>query len=512
MSNSLFRDWIPSQFKLTILLIIAISLSFCNGIPNSIYPYIISDQATNSADLSMAMYAYCAGMVCSISLIFRLTIYMPKKRLLVFCLLLLIAINLTLQYNQVPLVNVMLMFVFGCVKIILIMALISELMPYLMPTGERYQMYAIYYPMNLIFPILGGLITAYLAKEFYWELGYTFQNLMLLLSVLLVISCFKTQSIRKVPLFQYDWLGTILLAASLLCFSFVASYGLQNNWLNSKSIILTIVLTIIFFIMFFNRNFKKKRKIISFSAIKNKATYLTLITIFILGIFYANSSLLTNLMNIILPANPTKQAEINAYVLFGYLLGSIIVYLYFRKTKKCKAIFLVSAIFYLISNILIYNLINIQTPLEYLILPIIFRGIAIMISFIATAVYLAGNVDGRTFLHSIVLFLLVRTFLVTVFWSSIISNWFNKLQLIHQTRLAEVIDSGQILDRNIISNFQKQANLLGLHDLYLYLIYINVLVIIIIAIIPYHSSTVRHIFNWGTKKNAKELIQATPMS
>src|SRR5690606_20350221 len=115
------------------------------------------------------------------------------------------------------------------------------------------------------------------------------------------------------------------------------------------------------------------------------------------------------------------------------------------------------AIFYLISNILVYKLINIQTPLEYLILPIIFRGIAIMISFIATAVYLAGNVNGKAFLHSIVLFLLIRTFFVTVFWSSIISNWFNKLQLIHQTRLAEVIDSGEILDRNFISNFQKQA-------------------------------------------------------
>jgi len=512
MNNSLFRNWVPQQLKFTILLLIAVALSFCSGIPSTIYSYIISDQAANSADLSMAMYAYCTGMVCSISLIFRLTMFMPKKRLITFCLLLLMAINFALSINQAPLVNVMLMFVFGCVKIILTMAMISELMPYLMPTGERYQMYAIYYPMNLIFPIIGGLVAAYLAKQYYWELGYHFQNLMLFISLLLVIICFKTQHIKKIPLFQYDWLGTILLASSLLCFSFVASYGLQNNWLNSKSIIIAIVLTLIFFVLFFNRNFKKKRKIISFSAIRNKGTFLTLLTVFILGIFYSNTSLLSNLMNILLPSNPTKQAEINSYVIIGYFVGSIVVYLYFKSTKKCKAIFLISALLYLISNIIIFNLINVNSPLEYLILPIILRGMAVIISFIATAVYLAANVNGKDFLHSIVLFLLVRTFFVTVFWSSVLSNWFNKLQLVHQTRLNELMSDQQIVDRSLLSNFQKQANLLGLHDLYFYLCLINVLVVLIIAFLPYHSSTERHIFNWGTKKNAKELIQATPMS
>jgi len=372
-------------------------------------------------------------------------------------------------------------------------------------------MYAIYYPMNLIFPIIGGLIAAYLARQ-HWEFGYYFQTMMLFISLLVVIICFKTQHIKKVPLFQYDWLGTILLASSLLCFSFVASYGLQNNWLLSKSIIMGIVLSIVLFILFFNRNYKKKRKIISFSVISNKATFLTLFTVFILGIFYSNTSLLSNLMNVLLPSNPTKQAEINAYVIIGYFLGSILVYLYFKQTKKCKAIFLISASFYLASNSLLYNLININTPLSYLILPIILRGMAVIISFISTAVYLAGNVNGKDFLQSIVMFLLVRTFFVTVFWSSVISNWFNKLQFTHQTRLAEIMETGEKVDRTVLLNFQKQANLLGLHDLYLYLCLINILVIIMIAIIPYHSSTVRHIFNWGTKKNDKELIQATPMS
>ena len=198
MSNSLFRDWIPQKFKLSILLLIAVSLSFCSGIPSSIYTYIISDQAANSADLSMAMYAYCAGMVCSISLIFRLTIFMPKKRLIIFCLIILMFINLGLALNYAPLINVMLMFLFGCVKIILTMALISELMPFLMPTGERYQMYAIYYPMNLIFPIIGGLIAAYLARQ-HWELGYYFQTMMLFIS-LLVVS--KHSILKRSPYFN----------------------------------------------------------------------------------------------------------------------------------------------------------------------------------------------------------------------------------------------------------------------------------------------------------------------
>ena len=511
MGNSVFRNWVPQSWKLSILLLIAISLSCCSGIPSTIYTYLIGGQSANSADLSMAMYAYCTGMVCSISLIFRLTLFLPKKRLIVLSILLLAIINTILAINHSPLINVMLMFVFGCVKIIVTMALITELMPFLMPTGERYQMYAIYYPMNLVFPIVGGLIAAYLAQHYFWELGFHFQNILLGICLLLVIICFKTQHIKPVPLFQYDWLGTVLLAASLLSFSFVASYGLQNNWLYSRSILIGIVLTFVFFVLFFNRNYRKKRKIIKFSSIGNKATFLTLFTVFILGLFYSNTSLLSNLMNLLLPGNPSKQAEINSYIIVGYILGSLVVYLYFKRTKKCKAIFLISALFYLLSNVLILQLLDSRTSLEMLILPIIIRGMAVMISFIATAVYLAGNVPAKEFLHSIVLFILVRTFLVTVFWSSLISNWFNRLQILHQTRLAELMPGNPSIDRTALLSFQKQASLLGLHDLYFYLCLANVLVILIIAVLPYHSSTVRHIFNWGTKKNTKELIQVTPM-
>src|SRR5690606_21557889 len=97
--------------------------------------------------------------------------------------------------------------------------------------------------------------------------------------------------------------------------------------------------------------------------------------------------------NVLLPSNPTKQAEINAYVIIGYFLGSILVYLYFKQTKKCKAIFLISASFYLASNILLYNLININTPLSYLILPIILRRMADIICYSATRVYMTRNAN-----------------------------------------------------------------------------------------------------------------------
>lgn len=510
--DNIFRLWVPKKLKFPILLALAIALCFSSGIPSTIYPYIIGDQAAISADLSMAMYAYCAGMVCSIPLIFRLTLFMPKKQIIIISIILLMVINGLLSINPSPLLNVMLMFSFGCIKIIVTMAMISELMPYLMPTGERYQMYAIYYPMNMIFPVIGGLISAHLAASYFWEMGYHFQNLMLAGCLLLALLSFRTQVFKRIPLFQYDWFGTIILAASLLSFSFVASYGLQENWLSSKSILIGICCFVAFSLLFFNLNVKKKRKIISFKVIGQKSTFLTLLTVFLLGLFYSNTSLISNLMNVILPGNPTKQAEVNSYVILGYALGSAIVYIYFKITKKVKMIILLAAALYLLSNILCFRLINSNTPITYLILPIILRGMAIIISFIATAVYLAANVTGKAFLHSIVLFILVRTFLVTVFWSSFLSNWYYSLQVFYQTRMAERMGIPQSVDGSFIAAVQKQVNVLALQDIYLYLCLINVVILMIIAFLPYHSSTVRHIFNWQTKKNAKELIQATPVN
>ena len=511
MKGSIFQSWISERYKFPILLLIAITLSCNSGIPSTIYPFVMGALSANSPDLSMAMYAYCAGMVCSIPLIFRLGGVIPKKTLIIFLILVLIAINFLLAINDNVLVNVMLMFVFGCVKIIVTMALITELMPYLMPKGERYQMYAVYYPMNMILPVIGGLISVMLAQRYYWEIGFHFQNLMLFICLLLVLCTFKTQAIVKIPLFQYDWFGTILLASSLLSFSFVCSYAVQNNWFYSPSIIIATVLTIVFFMLFFNRNYRKKRKVISFSTMADKGTFLTLLTIFLLGMFYANSSLLNYLLNNLVPNNPGKVAEINAYVIIGYLIGSLIVWLYFKCTKKCKAIMLFATLCYLASNILMYRYINTNTAVELLITPIILRGIAIIVSFIATAVYLAANVNPKQFLHSIVLFLLVRTFIVTVFWSSFINYWYQHQVAVHQTRLAEIIENSIVLSRTSLASFQTQTALLALQDVYWYLILANIAVLLIIAILPYHSSTIRHIYNWATKKNAKELIQASPM-
>jgi len=365
--------------------------------------------------------------------------------------------------------------------------------------------------MNMILPVIGGLISVMLAQRYYWEIGFHFQNLMLFICLLLVLCTFKTQAIVKIPLFQYDWFGTILLASCLLSFSFVCSYAVQNNWFYSPSIIIATVLTIVFFMLFFNRNYRKKRKVISFSTIADKGTFLTLLTIFLLGMFYANSSLLNYLLNNLVPNNPGKVAEINAYVIIGYLIGSLIVWLYFKRTKKCKAIMLFATLCYLASNILMYRYINTNTPVELLITPIILRGIAIIVSFIATAVYLAANVNPKQFLHSIVLFLLVRTFIVTVFWSSFINYWYQHQVAVHQTRLAEIIENSIVLSRTSLASFQTQTALLALQDVYWYLILANIAVLLIIAILPYHSSTIRHIYNWATKKNAKELIQASPM-
>jgi len=512
MKDSLFQSWVSERFRFPILLLVAITLSCNSGIPSTIYSFVIGDLSANSPDLAMAMYAYCAGMVCSIPLIFRLSGVIPKKTLIIVSILILMGINYALSLSDRPLVNVMLMFVFGCVKIIVTMALITELMPYLMPRGERYQMYAIYYPMNLVFPVIGGLIAVLLANHYYWELGFHFQNLMLFICLLFVLISFKTQSIKKIPLFQYDWLGTILLAASLLCFSFVCSYGVQNNWFYSESIIRATVLFIILFTFFVNRNFKKKRKVISFSALTDKGTFLTLLTVFILGMFYANSTLLNYLLNILAPNNPEKVAEINAYIIIGYLLGSLIVWLYFKQTKKCKAIFLFATACYLISNILLLGYINPTSNVELLILPVILRGIAVMVSFIATAVYLAANVSPKQFLHSIVLFLSVRTFLVTTFWSTFIGYVYNHQVIVHQTRLSEITETNITLTRSSLASFQTQTSLLALQDVYSYLVYANIAVLLIIVLLPYHSSTIRHIYNWGTKKNAKEIIQASPMS
>lgn len=513
--DRVFRAWVPQQMDLWLLLAISIMLSFNNGIPTSISTYILGDQAGMAADMSMASYAYYTGMSCAIPLVFRMTSFTSTKKLLISVGLVLLFLNFVLANSTDALSVVMASFGVGFVKIFGSVRLLGELMPLIMPTGERYEMYCVYYPIAILVPSLSSLVAAYIADRYQWELNFHFQNLLLFISLLMIILLMHEDDRQKrVPLYQYDWLGTILLSAALLLIAYFTTYGLTEDWFRSPHILMGAVFSVVSSLLFLHRNARVKRKLFTFKMLRLRAVPITLGTLFLLGIFYSSSSLITSFLGLIMPGNPVENAEVNSYVIWGYIAGSIVTYFYFKKTKNCRYIFAFSCLCYLICNVWLFCLINPQTDPSSLFLPLFFRGMGLIISYIAAGVYLGGNVPVKAFLPSVVFLIFIRSYLVPVVWSNTIANWYYHRQLTNMNYLANGMDSVDPLvvlrGADMARTVQTQASLLALRDILGALNIIGLILLIIIFFFPYHSSTIRRVFNWRNKVRSKELVQAMP--
>ncbi len=510
MKDRIFRDWLNSKWELFFLFLLNVIFSFNNGIPSSINTYVMNGYSGISADLNMATYCYYAGMVCAIPLVFRLLKLFPKKTILIVSTLVMFFSNIILAKASNGINICMATFCIGSAKIIVTMAIIGEMIPFLMPKGERYQLYAVYYPMTMIIPAIASYTATIFTTAFYWETVFLFQNILLAISLLICIIFMKSTEFRKVSLYQYDWFGSILLCISLLNLAYFSTYGLTQNWFHSKSILLTGIATILFFVFFINRSVLIRKSLMNFDAFSTRVLPISVGTIFLFGIFYSATSLSTALLGITLGTNPLEIAKVNTYIIPGYLMGALISYAYFKFTKKCKFIFAFSAICYSLSSFFFAQISGLQTHTSSFYLPMILRGIGVITSYIGIGVYMAGNIPNKYYLSGLVFLILTRSFLVPVVWSNVIANWYYQRQMIKTNDLAGIMDKTNNLileSSNIGKSVQVQASLLAIRDSYNELFMVGLILVFLILIFPYHSSPIRRIFNWKRKNATKEALQ-----
>ncbi|MCW8309771.1 MFS transporter [Sphingobacterium sp. InxBP1] len=514
MRDRIFRDWVSPRWELFLLFILNIIFSFNNGIPSSINTYVMNGYAGISADLSMATYCYYAGMVCAIPLVFRLFKLSPKKAVLIVCIVILLFSNMILEHASNGINICMATFFVGSAKMIVTMAIIGEMIPFLMPRGERYQLYAVYYPMTMIIPALASYIAARLAGVFYWEAVFLFQNILLGIGLLICILFMQSSQFKRIPLYQYDWFGNILLCISLLNLSYFTTYGLTQNWLHSPRILITGLASIAFLVLFVNRSLLIRKSLMNFSSFASRILPISVVTIFLFGIFYSSTSLYTSLLNITLGVNPEETAAVNTYVIPGYILGTGIAYLYFRITKKCKFILAFSALCYTLSCFFFAHIVSSEAAQSLFWLPMILRGMGVITSYIGIGVYMAGNIPSRYYLSGLVFLILTRSFLVPVIWANVLANGYYRLQLIHANHLATLMDKTSVFiagHASLGKTVQIQSSLLAIRDSYNWLFIAGLLLTFIILIFPFHSSSIRKVFDWRNRNTAKD-AQQIPVS
>jgi DHA2 family multidrug resistance protein len=516
MNNRVFYDWVSPKLDLWLLLFLSIILSFNVGIQSTISVYVMGSQSAIPADLAMAGFAYFSGMACALPFTLRVQRFSSRKTL--FCLIFpaVIFLNFILSVANQPLVMVMTCFAIGFIKMIATLMVVLALFPILMPKGERYQLYCMYYPLSLVFGPLSGLIAAYLSGYWNWKFSFHAQNLFLFAGLLVVIAFVNPRlKGKKIPLYQYDWMGTILLAAFMLLASYIFAYGVTEDWFASVKIQAATAGALVAFALFLQLSIRIKRPVFKFGFLSHWKPVIGVVLLFTFCLFFNTTALVSPFLDIILKNNPLESAQINTYVIPGYLTGTLLCFIYYRKFTNFNAMAAVACASYLVSNLLMYRLTSSFTGPSDLFPPMYFRAMATVITYISAGVYITTNIPVH-FLDDITFVIIaLRSLGAPIVASAIYSNWLYRGQVRHVNSLANDMDSMNLLimDRSagIITSVKTQASLLAIRDIYGVLIVAGIVLLVFIIVFPFHGSDKRTVIDWKNPFYGREAAQAIPM-
>jgi MFS family permease len=520
MHNRLFREWVSPKLDLLLLVMMSICLGATSGVSSTISVYMVSGLAANPADATMSSYAYMAGMAVSFPLISKLRNYFSSKELLIFICSALLFFNFILSRTDNITEVVMSSFCIGIVRLMGSIIMVVNIIPILMPRGERYQMYAVYYPLSLMVSPLAGMFQVWLADELGWRYSFHFSNIFLFVTLLLTfILVSGKMHTRRLPLWKFDWFSLFLLSGWMLSFTYVMVYGRSDDWWESSKIRFAGVSALILLLLFLLRNKLRTHKIIDFTVFRFRNVRVGIVLMFLSSVFFSLSTPINSMMNIIYGNNPLENASINAYPILGYITGAVVAFLYFRKYNNFKILLLTTIFCYLLSTYMLYEIVDKQTESYRFFLPMFLRGVAILLSYMTVGLYLAVDMSSDDFSMSATILIFTRSFLGPVIFGGLYSTllYYRQVQILD--KLASWIDQSDPLFQQRFQGLHTpnadpilaykelsvQASLGVIKEMYGWVFIIGICMFIVLIFFPIYKRQGRNIFNWRKAKNEDEI-------
>ncbi|AYL94321.1 hypothetical protein [Mucilaginibacter celer] len=512
--NKIFFEWVRKELHLLLLVLLLIPLGFTSGIIGNVAGYMTGSLSAIPADITMASYAHTIGLIAGVPFVLSFKQIITSKNLLLGVFSGLIILNLIIGNTDQPLILVMASFIAGFLKILGLLEVFATLIPILMPKGERYRLYAVYYPVTLIAAQLTTMFMAYMADHINWQFGHFFLMIPLLGGIVLVLIFVHPDFPgEKIPLYNFDWLGLVLMIISMLLLDYVLSYGLTEDWLNSPKIIFGTITCLLTLTLLLSRTYIVRQPLLNFHVLRYKNVRLGLITMFILSLFFAASSVQNNMMNIILKGNAVEITRINMYMIPGFMIATAIGYLYYRNFASFRFMIVFIVFCYTISFIQLYFLTTLNATSRDFYLPMVFRGAATLLSYMAVGIYVANGLPFLEFFSVTVFYLGIRVFIGPAVWTAYLS-YFYYHRLIHNINLLaskteqadplyvaaynpayhQAQSNGQASDQAlntelkiVFNNFQTQAALVTVKETFGMIIVLACLFIMVLLVVKIYQ-------------------------
>ena len=387
-------NFIPRRLKPYLFIFFVLIVQFSGGVYLAAASDMIGTTALMQEDILMAGYASLIGLAINFAVMFRIKFRFSTRTQLLVSGLVLIAANIICAYTtSVPLL-VITCFVAGWFRMQATLACNSTIQLWITPVRDMAIFFCYVYIIVDSVIQLSGIATIYTSFFSQWE--YMHWIMMCLLALMMIMVMILVKPARGpmfIPLLGIDWIGALLWAGFMMCFTFVCVYGNYFDWWDAVEIQGATFLGLACLGINLWRASFLHHPYISFQAMKNRnviratGIYLVFFTLLATEHVFEHSYAAA-----VLGFDETNLIDLNWFVFAGIIAGCAFTYFTFAlrkwRYKTMTAIAFTLAIVYLGY---FYFFIDYGVEKEMLFIPLFFRGAAAVIISIVYLTYIVQS-------------------------------------------------------------------------------------------------------------------------
>lgn len=375
-------DFIPRRLKPYLFILFVLIIQFSGGVYLAAASDMVGTTALMQEDILMAGYASLIGLAINFAVMFRIKFRFSTRTQLLASAIILIAANVICANTTSVPVLVTTCFIAGWFRMQATLACNSTIQLRLTPVRDMAIFFCYVYIIVDSVIQLSGIATIYTAFFSQWEYMHWIMTGMLALLMIMVMVLVKpVRGPMFIPLLGIDWIGAILWAGFMMCFTFICVYGNYFDWWDAVEIRGAALIGLACLCINLWRASFLHHPYISFRAMKNRnviratGIYLVFFTLIATEHVFEHSYAAN-----ILGFDETNLIDLNWYVFAGIIAGCAFTYFTFAlrkwRYKTMTAIAFALAIVYLAY---FYFFIDYGVEKEMLFIPLFFRGAAAVI-------------------------------------------------------------------------------------------------------------------------------------
>ena len=387
-------DFIPRRLKPYLFIFFVLIVQFSGGLYLAAASDMVGTTALMQEDVLMAGYASLIGLAINFAVMFRIKFRFSTRTQLLTSAIVLIAANVICAYTTSVPVLVITCFVAGWFRMQATLACNSTIQLWLTPVRDMAIFFCYVYIIVDSVIQLSGIATIYTAFYSQWEyMHWIMIGLLALMMLMVLILVRPVRAPMFIPLLGIDWIGAILWAGFMMCFTFICVYGNFYDWWGASEIREATVLGFICMAINLWRASFLHHPYISFQAMKNRnvirATLIYLVFFTLLATEHVfEHSYAANILGF----DETNLIDLNWYVFAGIIMGCAFTYFTFALRKwRYKTMTVISFALAAVYLGYFYFLIDYGVEKEMLFIPLFARGAA---SVIISIVFLTSIVQS----------------------------------------------------------------------------------------------------------------------